>query len=94
MFYRKEDGRFPLGRVVITAHARATLSDADAIAGLERHHRGDWGDLTEREQQQNDEALAEGAQLLSIYSTPQGVKFWIITEEDRSVTTILLPIDY
>jgi hypothetical protein len=94
MFYRKEDGRFSFGRTVITVHARAHLSDAEVIAGLERHHQGDWGDLTDRDKRQNDEALAEGRRLLSAYTTPQGVNFWIITEEDRSVTTILLPNDY
>jgi len=72
MFYRKEDGRFPLGRTVITVHARAELSDADVNAGLERHHHGDWGELTDRDKRSNDEALARRDRLLSAYAT--GVK--------------------
>ena len=94
MINRREDGRFPFGRTVITAHARAKLSDQDVNAGLERHHQGDWGELTNRDKRQNDDALAEGGRLLSAYIAANGVRFWIITEDDRSVTTVLLPEDY
>ena len=63
-------------------------------AGLERHHQGDWGEHTDRDKLRNDEALERGSRLLSAYSTAQDLKFWIITEKDRTVTTILPPEDY
>ena len=56
--------------------------------------RGDWGDLCSEDKQANDDALSVGARLLSAYHTGDGRKFWIITEADRSVTTVLLPEEY
>jgi hypothetical protein len=58
------------------------------------HQSGDWGDVPEEARQENELALQQGFRLLSAYSSTEGVKFWIITEADRSSTTVLLPEDY
>ena len=86
--------RFPLGQVVATANATRVLSHDEMFAALARHVRGDWGDVCEEDWQANDLDLVAGERLLSVYHTSAGVKFWIITEADRSVTTVLLPEDY
>jgi hypothetical protein len=87
-------GKFPLGHVVITANAKATLHPADIQPAIARHHSGDWGDVNEHDRRENENSLTEGSRLLSSYKDREGVKFWIITEADRSATTILLPEDY
>ena len=66
----------------------------DPVTILARHQRGDWGDLEEEDKLQNVESVREGNQLLSAYEIQPGIRVWIITEWDRSVTTILLPEDY
>jgi len=86
--------KFPLGRCVITSNAKATLHPADIQPALARHHSGDWGDLDEHDRRENEKSLGHGLRLLSSYKDRNGVKFWIITEADRSATTILLPEDY
>ena len=82
---------FELGRTVGTATAVALLGEAGVAAQslLERHHRGDWGDLTEDDRQRNEEALVEGGRLLSVYFV-RDEKIYVITEADRSATTIML----
>ena len=85
---------FDLGRIVMTANAMSQL-DTDAVnEGLRRHAGGDWGDLCDDDRDANDRALYDGTRLLSCYQSTAGVKYWIITEADRSATTILLPEDY
>ena len=85
--------RFSPGQVVITPGALAALSDDVVRQSLKRHLTGDWGDVDAHDAQENELSLREGFRLLSAYH--QGdVKFWIITEADRSVTTILLPEEY
>jgi hypothetical protein len=86
--------KFPLGKVVITAHAKDVLHPEDVPLCLARHASGDWGDLDEHDLRENELSLAQGARLFSVYHDRCGVKFYIITEHDRSVTTILLPDDY
>jgi hypothetical protein len=61
---------------------------------LQRHQAGDWGDVDEHDRQENELSLKNGFRLLSVYHAANGVKFWIITEADRSATTVLLPEDY
>lgn len=85
---------FPLGQLLITAAANATLAPEDVYDGLIRHANGEWGDLDDEDRQSNEDALRTGQRLLSAYRDRNGVKFWIITEWDRSVTTVLLPDDY
>ena len=86
--------KFRLGRIVATPNALAHLTQDDILAGIQRHQSGDWGDVDEHDRQANDQALVEGSRLLSVYHGAAGTKFWIISESDRSVTTVLLPEDY
>lgn len=86
--------RFQLGQIVITPNAMDRLSPIDGMMALGRHIKGDWGDVPREDWEANDEALENEGRLLSAYRSLDGVKFWIITEWDRSVTTILLPEDY
>lgn len=87
-------GKFPVGEIVITRRALDELTQHEAVKGLLRHVSGDWGALDEHDWKENEAALEHGFRLLSRYVTPDGTKFWIITEHDRSRTTILLPDDY
>lgn len=87
---------FPLGRVVATRGALAALERAGEppLRYLARHAIGDWGEVGPEDWQENELSLREGYRLLSAYTTSAGDKLWIITEADRSATTILLPEDY
>ena len=91
-----EDGKFPLGTVVATPGALALMEkSAEAPAKfLRRHIAGDWGDVNDEDQQENETSLREGFRLLSAYQTQAGERLWVITEADRSVTTILVPSEY
>lgn len=88
------EAKFPLGRSVITANALNTLDSLSVQIALARHAQGDWGDVCKDDHRANEQALKQGARLFSVYRDTGGVKFWIITEADRSVTTVLLPNDY
>ena len=87
---------FPLGRTVATPGALKTLEESGESPGffLSRHQRGDWGDVCKEDGRENEFSLLNNARLMSIYETAKGDKLWLITEADRSVTTILLPEDY
>ena len=85
---------FALGRTVITRGALDALKSEEVLAGIARHASGDWGDLCPEDKQANDDALRVGARVLSAYHSNSGQKFWIITEADRSATTVLLPEEY
>jgi hypothetical protein len=88
--------RFALGRTFITPGAEEALQIAGqtAIEFLRRHMSGDWGELSDEDVKENEFSLKEGLRLLSAYHTGKGQKIWIITEADRSATTILLPSEY
>ena len=88
--------RFSLGRLVATPGALTALSAANQapFEFLARHQCGDWGDLSPEDKAENDLSVQEGFRILSAYRTRTNVKIWIITEADRSVTTILLPEEY
>jgi len=88
--------RFELGQTVITPGAQEALELAGQTPSefLRRHISGDWGDLSDDDVQENEFSLEQGHRLLSRYETTKGERFWIITEADRSATTILLPIEY
>ena len=88
------EGLLPLGRMVVTANAGNILSDDDISAALERHKSGDWGEVCESDWKTNDNALKHGERILSQYTSSNDEKFWIITERDRSYTTVLMPEDY
>ena len=85
---------FALGCTCITAGAQKVLSPADVAKALARHVEGDWGDVDDFDREENCRALMEGSRLLSAYPSSKGIRFWIITEWDRSVTTVLLPEEY
>ena len=94
--------KFNFGKIAATPAAAAALEEAgqDPMQFLARHGTGDWGDLDKGDKAQNDRACAHEGELdkqdriLSSYVTNRMTKIWIITEFDRSVTTILLPSDY
>jgi hypothetical protein len=87
---------FSLGRLFATPGAILAAKEADdnLILYLYRHAAGDWGDLDRDDMLANAAALKEGTRLLSAYHLKDGEKIWIITEADRSATTILLPDEY
>jgi len=87
---------FDLGWIVGTRGAMSALE----VAGhnphefITRHESGDWGELDHEDRQTNDRAVQNGLRILSTYTTRTGDEIWIITEADRSLTTILLPEEY
>ena len=85
--------RFPLGQLAITSNASLRLATEEVLVALRRHASGDWGDLCPEDTMANDEALEHGGRLLSAYGQGEH-RFWVITEADRSSTTVLLPEDY
>ena len=85
---------FRLGRIVTTPNALHSLTQDDILTGIQRHQAGDWGSLTDDDRAANDRALAQGGRIVSAYQATNGTRFWLITEADRSRTTILLPEDY
>jgi len=87
--------RFPLGRIVITPGAAKALSDSNlqALALLRRHQTGDWGIVPPEDAKENELSLREGFRIISSYNVAD-TKVWIITEANRSLTTILLPSEY
>ena len=87
---------FPLGQVVGTPGALEALERANQgpLDVLSRHVAGDWGDLEEEDRAENDFSVQRDLRILSAYTLPTGVKVWVITEADRSATTILLPDEY
>ncbi len=85
--------KFPLGQLVITANAQAQLGPDEVQRAITRHVAGDWGDVCPDDAQLNEDALKHGDRLLSVYGSGEQ-KFWIITESDRSITTVLMPEDY
>ena len=87
---------FPLGRLVATPGALRELEEAEQSPRefLQRHVTGDWGDLCEEDKNENEFSLKNELRILSAYTLRTGVKIWVITEADRSATTILLPDEY
>ena len=97
MIAMRKTALFPLGAVVATPGALEALENAGHTPAdfLSRHVAGDWGELeSEEDKRLNDQAVAGGERILSAYRTKAGEKIWIITEADRSATTILLPSEY
>ncbi len=85
---------FRLGRVVATPGVLARLSPDEILRAIQRHQAGDWGDLDEHDRCANESALSDGGRILSVYVGLNGTRFYVITESDRSVTTVLLPSEY
>ena len=92
----KKKPLFQLGQVVATPGALEALKAAgdDPAAYLNRHAGGDWGELDEADKRENELSVARGLRLLSAYRLSNDTKIWIITEADRSATTLLLPSEY
>lgn len=86
--------KFRLGNIVATPNALRYLTSDDILMGIRRHQAGDWGDIPKCDRQANERALRDGLRLLSVYQSAAGIRFWLITEADRSATTVLLPEDY
>jgi len=87
---------FPLGSVYLTVGAREALTESnqEPFEFLQKHQQGDWGEVCKDDAKENELSVREGFRILSAYRTAKGEKIWIITEADRSSTTILLPSEY
>ncbi len=88
--------RFTLGRILATPGALEALDEASQewLVFLQRHAVGDWGELDPHDWQENEAALVHGGRLFSAYNLATEQRLWIITEADRSATTLLLPAEY
>jgi hypothetical protein len=88
--------KFPLGQLVATPGALEALKEAEVsfLPYIRRHLEGDWGDVCPEDAAENELSLEQGFRLLSAYNLPDGCRIWIITEADRTATTILLPEEY
>lgn len=91
--------KFRLGQVYVSRQVNEKATEDEDFAkfilqSLRKHANGDWGDLDEEDKQENEFSLGEGFRILSAYKYRDGEKIWIITEADRSVTTVLFPEEY
>jgi hypothetical protein len=88
--------RFSLGRTVATPGALRALEQANQnpFEFLARHQAGEWGELCEEDKRENEFSTQNGLRILSAYRTRNNTKIWVITEADRSATTLLLPHEY
>lgn len=92
--------KFNLGRVAVTCEVNAQMETDNVFAtfvktSLGRYVKCDWGDLSEEDKKSNDDALDDDSRIFAAYVYPKtNEKIWIITECDRSVTTILFPHEY
>ena len=86
--------KFPLGLVVATPGAYVALTPLDIKRGIFFHSQRDWGEVSEEDRAANDRAVENGERILSAYVAENGTRFWVITEADRSATTVLLPEEY
>jgi hypothetical protein len=91
-----EAPKFSLGQLTATPGALQAVEESGQVPDffLQRHVTGDWGEVGAEDWQRNEEALRDGTRILSAYRTLKGQKLWVITEADRSLTTILLPDEY
>jgi hypothetical protein len=90
---------FPLGQIVATPGALEALRDQQCphettLNLIVRHATGDWGNVDVEDREANDRSVEDGTRILSSYDLDGGGRVWIITEADRSATTILLPEEY
>lgn len=91
--------KFALGRLLMTRGVNDRVAEDSAFAklvtdSLKRHAAGDWGDLCREDKAENESSLKEGLRLFSAYEKEGLPKVWIITEADRSATTVLFPTEY
>jgi hypothetical protein len=90
------NAKFALGRLVATPRALTALAESgqSPMDFVSHHLVGDWGTVCPEDWRLNDDALVDGSRIISAYQTLRGAPIWVITEADRSVTTILLPEEY
>ena len=88
--------KFPLGQIVATPGALDAFTEAgeEPVTYLARHAAGDWGEVCEEDAKENEFSLEKGFRILSAYTLNTGVRIWIITEANRSATTLLRPEEY
>jgi len=86
--------KFEVGQLGITPGAQESIPMNEVQVALRRHASGDWGKVCDEDKSQNEWALRNAARLMSVYESVSSETFWIITEADRSSTTILLPSEY
>jgi len=87
---------FSLGQTLTTPGALVVMQgmDISPLSLLSRHQHGDWGDLDDEDKAENETSLKENFRIFSSYNLAEKIKLWVITEADRSATTILLPEEY
>src|SRR2546429_7611701 len=83
--------KFSLGHIMATVSALRAIPKIEMLAALDRHVQGDWGEQSVASWNANDYAMRRGGSLFSVYRSRTGIAFWIITEPDRLLTTVLLP---
>ena len=83
-----------LGEVVISPGAALKLPAAEITAAIQKHRHGDWGELDFEDSQLNDLRLQEGGPIASIYRASNAVRFYVLTESSRAITTVLLPEEF
>lgn len=86
--------KFPLGMILRTSKVEKEVLTKDVFTMLARHAAGDWGEMSEVDKRENELSLNRGYRLMSAYTDSLGAKLWVITEADRSVTTVLFPEEY
>jgi hypothetical protein len=84
----------PLGLVVITQCVKGAVGDSEIAEALARHKWGDWGEVSKTDEWANADALENSSRLVSVYRDRNGKRFFVITEADRRMTTVLLPAEY
>jgi hypothetical protein len=85
---------FTLGLLYITPNAARSVPADEVFKALARHAAADWGTLDQHDWGENDKAIGNGGRVFSAYQARRGIRFYVITESDRSTTTVLLPEDY
>jgi len=83
-----------LGQVVATPGVIESISQEDINEALDKHRLGNWGNVCDEDWETNNEALNDDGRVLSSYTSKEGNEFWILSEGDRSSTTVLLPSEY
>lgn len=86
--------RCELGLLVMTSGAKATLTSGEIACAVARHVQGDWGVVGPKDWQENESSLTEGWRIFSVYETANSLRYYVITEADRSSTCVLLPEEY
>lgn len=86
--------RFKLGTIIATEGALALLIDDEISFAILRHRSGDWGEVDAHDRERNEDALTHEGRLVSVYRSRSGERVYVITDADRSRTTILLPSEY